>query len=138
MRIEFFLPMVPPTATHQEKQIAVVKGKPVLYDPAEVKAARSKLTAHLAGHRPVRRMEGAVQLVVKWCFPLQGDHQDGEYKTSKPDTDNLIKLLKDCMTKVGFWKDDAQVASEINEKFWAAVSGIYIRAEELEAAHDGI
>ena len=84
------------------------------------------------------RMEGAVQLVVKWCFPLQGDHQDGEYKTSKPDTDNLIKLLKDCMTKVGFWKDDAQVASEINEKFWAAVSGIYIRAEELEAAHDGI
>lgn len=138
MRTEFFLPMVPPTATHQEKQIAVVKGKPVLYDPAEVKAARSKLTAHLARHQPERRMQGAVRLMVKWCFPLRGDHQDGEYKTSKPDTDNLIKLLKDCMTKVGFWKDDAQVASEINEKFWAAVPGIYIRAEELEAAHDRV
>lgn len=132
MRTEFFLPMIPPTATHQEKQIAVVKGKPVLYDPAEVKAARSKLTAHLAGHQPSRRLRGPVQLIVKWCFPLQGDHRDGEYKTSKPDTDNLIKLLKDCMTKVGFWKDDAQVASEINEKFWAKVPGIYIRAMELE------
>jgi len=137
MKIEFFLPMIPPTATHQEKKAAVVKGKPVLYDPAEVKAARAKLTAHLAQHQPSRRLRGPVQLIVKWCFPIQGDHRDGEYKTSKPDTDNLIKLLKDCMTKVGFWKDDAQVASEINEKFWAAVPGIYIRVVELEARDCG-
>ena len=35
------------------------------------------------------------------------------------------------MTKVGFWKDDALVASEITEKFWADQPGIYIRIEEL-------
>ena len=131
MKTEFFLAMVPPTATHQEKKVAVVKGKPVHYDPAEVKAARSKLTAHLAGHQPSRRLRGPVQLIVKWCFPLQGDHRDGEYKTSKPDTDNLIKLLKDCMTLVGFWDDDALVASELVEKFWAEFPGIYIRIEKL-------
>ena len=74
-------------------------------------------------------MEGAVQLWVKWCFP-RGRHEDGEYRTSKPDTDNLQKLLKDCMTAAGFWKDDAQVASEVCEKFWAEIPGIYIRAEE--------
>lgn len=39
--------------------------------------------------------------------------------------------MKDCMTRLHFWKDDAQVASEISEKFWAAVSGIYVRIEEL-------
>ena len=44
---------------------------------------------------------------------------------------NLNKLLKDCMTDVGFWKDDAQVASEICEKFWAEVPGIYVCAEEI-------
>jgi Holliday junction resolvase RusA-like endonuclease len=38
------------------------------------------------------------------------------------------------MTAVGFWKDDALVASEISEKFWAVDNlhtGIYIRIEEL-------
>ena len=130
MRIEFFMPMIPPTATHQEKKWRVVKGKPVSYDPPEVVAARSKLTDHLAGHRPEQRMRGAVRLLVKWCFP-RGEHEDGEYRITKPDTDNLNKLLKDCMTVVGFWKDDAQVASEICEKFWAEVPGIYVCAEEV-------
>lgn len=131
MRIEFFLPMLPPTATHQEQAVRVVKGKPVFYDPPELKAARAKLTAHLAGHRPERPLEGAVRLVAKWCFPLSGDHWDGEYRTARPDTDNLQKLLKDCMTRVGFWKDDAQVACEVAEKFWAEVPGIYVCAEEI-------
>ncbi len=70
--------------------------------------------------------------MTKWCFPLTGKHRDGEYKTSRPDTDNLQKLLKDVMTDLGYWKDDAQVASEITEKFWAKIPGIYIAIEELE------
>ena len=32
----------------------------------------------------------------------------------------------------GFWKDDALVASEFVEKFWADIPGIHIRIEELE------
>ena len=133
MRLEFFMPMRPPTATHQEKKWRVVKGKPVSYDPPEVAAARSKLTAHLAGHRPEQPLEGAVRLLVKWCFP-RGRHRDGEYRITKPDTDNLQKLLKDCMTATGFWTDDALVASEIVEKFWAERPGIFIRVEELTAS----
>ena len=35
------------------------------------------------------------------------------------------------MTKCGFWTDDALVASEITEKFWAEVPGIYISVEEI-------
>lgn len=131
MATEFFLPMKPPTVTHQEQQVHVVKGKPVFYEPAELKAARQKLMAHLAGHKPERKYKGGIRLVTKWCFP-QGRHRDGAYRVTKPDTDNLQKLLKDCMTSVGFWKDDAQVASEVVEKFWAKIPGIYIRIEELE------
>lgn len=123
--------MIPPTVTHQEKAVRVVNGKPVFYEPPELKTARMKLTVHLAGRRPEEPMRGAVRLVGKWCFPLCGDHHDGEYRTSRPDTDNLQKLLKDCMTAAGFWKDDAQVACEICEKFWAEVPGIYVYAEEI-------
>lgn len=82
---EFFMAMIPPTATAQEHKVAVRNGK----------------------------------------------HKDGEYKISKPDTDNLQKMFKDCMTKLDFWTDDQLVASEICEKFWADIPGIYVRIEEL-------
>lgn len=39
-----------PTVTHQEKQVHVVNGKPVFYEPADLKTARQKLMDHLAGH----------------------------------------------------------------------------------------
>lgn len=130
MKTEFFMAMVPPTVTHQEKKIHVVNGKPVTYEPAELKAARQKLEAHLAQHAPANPYTGPVRLVTKWCFPC-GAHAQGTYKTTKPDTDNLQKLLKDVMTKFGYWTDDALVVSEVTEKFWAEPTGIYIRIEEL-------
>ena len=129
--INFFMAMIPPTKTHQEKDITVRNGKPVVYEPKEVTAVRQKLTSHLAGHVPPVPFTGAVRLVTKWCFPLTAGHCDGEYKYTKPDTDNLIKMFKDCMTALHFWKDDAQVASEITEKFWASVPGIYVEVSEL-------
>ena len=126
MQTEFFIRIKPPTVTHKEKKIHVVKGKPILYEPQELKTARALLEAHLAKHMPAEKYTTAVRLIVKWCFPITGKHQDGEYKITKPDTDNLQKLLKDVMTSVGFWTDDALVASEITEKFWAKLPGIYI------------
>lgn len=132
VKTEFFLPMKKvPTVTHQEKQVSVVNGKPVFYEPDKLKAARAKLQAHLAKYVPEKPYAGSVRLLVKWCFPITGKHKNGEYKTSKPDTDNLQKLLKDVMTDLRFWKDDALVASEIVEKFWAEVPGIFIAIEEL-------
>ena len=133
MTTEFFLPMIPPTATSQEKQVSCVSGKPLFYEPNELKAARAKLTAHLGKHVPDKKYTGALRVVVKWLFPIiEGSkHYDGQPKTTKPDTHNLNKLLFDIMTELGYWKDDAIVTSEIIEKFWAERPGIYIRIEEL-------
>ena len=49
---EFFMVMVPPTVTHQEKKVHVVNGKPVFYEPQELKSARQKLTAYLGRYVP--------------------------------------------------------------------------------------
>ena len=131
MITEFFMPMIPPTVTHQQKKITIVDGKPRFFEPAKLKEARMKITSHLSKNVPESKYTRSVRLVTKWCFPITGKHTDGEYKYTKPDTDNLQKLLKDCMTKCGYWKDDALVVSEITEKFWASVPGIYIRIEEI-------
>lgn len=132
MKTQFFLPMIPPTVTAQEHKVTVRNGKPVFYDPPEVSDAKSKITASLSQHKISQPYSSAVRLVVKWLFPIKGRHSDGEYKATKPDTDNLQKMLKDCMTSCGFWKDDALVASEICEKFYADITGIWISIEELD------
>ena len=130
--IEFFVAMKPPTVTHQEKQVTIRSGKPLFYEPAKLKVARAKLRDHLGPHVPEEKYTGPIQLVVKWCFPLTKGRKDGQWKTTKPDTDNLQKLLKDVMTDLGFWTDDALVASEIIEKFWAETPGIYVAIRRLE------
>lgn len=128
--IEFFMPMIPPTCTHQEKQVRVANGKPVFYEPPSVKTARQKLTAHLSKHRPDEPITNGCRLFCKWYWPTGKRHKQG-YRTTKPDTDNIQKLLKDCMTAAGFWKDDALVAEEMAGKYWGDPPGIYIRIEEL-------
>lgn len=124
------MPMIPPTVTAQMHKVTIKNGKPLFYDPPKVKEARSKLITCLLQYKPKQPYTTGVQLVVKWLFP-KGQHPKGSYRTTKPDIDNLQKLLKDCMTNCGFWKDDALVASEFVEKIWSDIPGIFIRIEEL-------
>ena len=131
--MEFFIAMNPPTSTAQMKQVRVVKNKPIFYDPPAVKEARNALSAHLALHKPAKPMTGPISLRVIWLFPKGKSHRNGEWRVTKPDTDNLQKLLKDCMTRCGFWIDDAQVVCESVEKRWADdPAGLYIEVSELE------
>ena len=134
MEFEFFMAMIPPTITAQEHKIVIRNGKPFYYDPPELMAARQKLTNHLASHRPLTGcVSGPIELTTTWCFHTEDSRLDGTLKTTKPDTDNLNKLLKDCMTQLGFWNDDAQVCREIIEKYWVKTSpsGIFVRIRQL-------
>lgn len=134
MKAEFFMPMVPPTVTAQEHKVTMIKGKPVFYDPPELNRAKAKITGALYRAMPEdwQMITGPCRLMVKWLFPLKGNHEDGEWKITKPDTDNLQKMLKDCMTRLHYWKDDALVVSEVVEKFWAEIPGIYISIQTIE------
>ena len=131
MKTEFFMAMEPPTSTAQEKKVTTVSGKPRFYEADNLKAARAKLTSHLAKHVPATEYTSAVRVVTKWLFPITDKHKDGEWKATKPDTHNMNKLLFDIMTDLHYWRDDAPVTSEIIEKFYSKVPGIYICIEEL-------
>lgn len=131
--INFFLPLKKiPTVTAQQKKVTVVSGKPVFYEPENLKAARSLLMAHLSKHIPESPYVGPVRLTVKWLYPKTQKAKTGQYKATRPDLDNANKMLQDCMTHLGYWKDDSQVASLIAEKFFSDVVGIYIQIEQLE------
>ena len=133
--MEFFLHMKPPTATAQEKKVSLVNGKYIFYDPAPVKAAKKLLTGSLIIHRPEKPLCGPVSLSTVWLFPKGKSHKHREWRVTRPDTDNLQKLLKDCMTRCRFWYDDAQVVKENIEKRWSDdPTGIYIEVKELGGA----
>lgn len=132
MVIEFFMAMKIPSATHQEKKWFVGKdGKPHTYEPEKVQSARAKFEAYLAGHIPETPLCGALGLTTKWVYPATANHPENTWKETKPDTDNLVKLLKDVMTRSHFWKDDQQIAHEVIDKFYGRIPGIYIFIEEL-------
>lgn len=130
--MKFFLSINPPRTTHQQKGVNVVNGKPIFYDKPKVKAAREELTWALLSHKPNKPIEGAIRLKTVWLFKSKS-HKKNEFKTTRPDTDNMIKLLKDCMTDVGFWLDDAQVADEETVKMWTnEKAGISVYVEKIK------
>ena len=126
----------PPRSTAQEKQYTQKNGRVIVYESKQAKAAKQLLRLVLAPYTPRKPLTGAVALYVTWRFPYKGKtHVDGEYKTTRPDTDNLNKALKDVMTGLGYWKDDALVAREHIEKIWHKEHpGLYVRIVGISEA----
>lgn len=124
--IQFFIPMKVPNVTHQEHKITTKNRKPHTYEPAELKAARALFRDSFAPFAPKTPLEGPVFLKVHFLYQEDEEHPAGTMKITKPDTDNLIKLPKDVMTKLGFWKDDAQVCSEHTMKYYDKIPGIWV------------
>ena len=134
--MRFFVDCVPPTATHQQKRVAKVNGRLRFYEPPRLAAARELLAVKLEPFCPAEPFACGVALAVSWRFP-RGRHRAGSWRTTRPDTDNLQKLLKDVMTGLGFWRDDALVAVERVEKVWADRPGILVGIEPLPPAWPG-
>jgi len=136
--LSFTLNINPPTTTAQEHKVGIRNGKPYFYDPPELKDTKQKLMAYLEQHKPKDPFTVPLCLCTIWMYPASGKHKPGTWRDTKPDTDNLQKLLKDCMTMVGFWKDDAQVVQEIIEKRWVRSEerGIFVEIYPAEELND--
>lgn len=64
----------------------------------------------LRSYAPTAPITGAVSLSIDFDYFTPTKKRRGKWKTTRPDCDNVAKLLIDCMTKLGFWVDDSQVA----------------------------
>ena len=120
--------MEPPTTTFQAKQINWKKK--VVYDSQEVKNIKQKFESYLYKFKPEKPLEGAIEFSTVWIY--KSKTKETKPKTTKPDLDNMNKLLQDAMTKLQFWKDDSQITRLTIEKWWGEVPGIWIRIEGTE------
>ena len=130
--MKFKLKMIPPTATAQQKGERVVNGYIHHYKKKNVAAAEAILRDALLPYVPEAPItDKGISLTVFWEFPYPKSakkHMPGweRWKITRPDTDNLNKMLKDVMTDMGFWKDDAQICVEHIGKLYSDEPGIEI------------
>lgn len=130
----FFVPLEHvPTTTAQQARIISGFGGFVKFDNPKLAAARATLAFGLRPCAPYKPFKGPVELFTEWRFDYKKGHKDGEYKDTRPDTDNLNKMLKDIMTSLGFWEDDKQVVMEHIKKVWDKTDpGIWIRIRRVD------
>ena len=136
--MQFKLKMIPPTATAQQKGERVIGGYIQHYKKKNVAEAEAVLRDALLPHVPEEPIAGKpIALRVLWEFPYPKSakkHPRGQCrnKITRPDTDNLNKLLKDVMTDMGFWKDDALISMECIWKVLSDEPGIWISINEMD------
>ena len=130
--MKFKLKMIPPTATAQQKGERVVGGYIHHYKKKNVMAAEAILRDALLPYVPEAPItDQPIRLGTRWIFPYPKSAKKhkpgwGRWKITRPDTDNLNKMLKDVMTDMGFWKDDALICSETVQKLYGDEPGIVI------------
>lgn len=103
------------------------------YRKPEVQASRNQLTLMMKKYRPKQPSDRPIRLVVCLYFDISKPKKLwGKYKTTRPDCDNYVKEIKDVMTDLKFWNDDAQVVDLRVIKRYSEKATIYISMEELE------
>jgi len=81
----------------------------------------------MAGALP---LDGPVELAICATYLRPKARRDDVWKTSRPDADNISKLIKDALNTVA-WRDDAQVCSLHVWKRYGNVASVSVRIVEL-------
>jgi Holliday junction resolvase RusA-like endonuclease len=139
--IDFFIPCNPPKSTAQGSSRIMKRrdGTQFVGRFANSKATKAKanLLTLLHPHRPETPLEGPLEVSVYWSYAWRKSETKKNKRfgflpcDTRPDIDNLCKMLFDSMTAAGFWNDDSQIASLYFRKSWSNEPGISIRITQL-------
>lgn len=143
MKLEFNLMCEPPKHTAQGSSMVLKNfktGKYFIGKKANSNATRTKneLIALLLPHQPEKPLEGALKLEIRWVYSwrkseTKKNKAKGEmWCITKSDCDNLCKMFNDCLTRLAFWGDDAQVSILHFEKLYSDKPRIEVKITELD------
>lgn len=118
----------------------MVGGKPLFFPKKEHAAAENDLLTLCAQYAPPAPMKGPVSLNVVFRFPWRKSESKArmarmwQWNYTRPDLDNMVKLVCDVLTKLAFYGDDGQISSMTLQKVWSEKPGISIEIGEIDAA----
>lgn len=106
------------------------------YDPGTANDWKNRVAFAGQGHKPADPIEAPVTLRLVFYMPrpkrLDKANPGPIPHTVKPDIDNMVKAVMDCLTDAGWWKDDALVTCAVAAKFYASLGwepGATVRLE---------
>ena len=139
--LEEWIQFVPPASTSQGSKKIMTRGDgtPFVGTAANSNGESAKGTwmAVLMPRAPEEPLDGALHVDIMVVFPWRkGETKKwretgGRPHNVRPDSDNLEKLLWDCLTACGYWTDDARVFRHSLLKFWGPVPGILVRLRRV-------
>ena len=142
MKYRIFLPIVPPKATHQGSAMILRRkdGSPFVGKASNSAGAKAKKTllVLLCANAPRQPFDGATEVKVDMVFPWR--KSEPKYRkekgkvpmTTKPDLDNLAKLLLDVMVDARYLTSDQIISKLTMEKSWGDEVGITIQLENCD------
>jgi Holliday junction resolvase RusA-like endonuclease len=112
--------------------------------PANVRIAQALLLAIMGKHKPETPLHGilSVELDIHYPHTVKSGGGFNELrlgrvpKISKPDVDNIAKLILDAMVKGGIIDDDAHVHRLNVAKWHSDITGIGVIVEELKLDYE--
>ena len=117
-----------PTAQARARHGRTKSGLHMTFKSANQKANERTLEALLAPYAPKSPLQGPLVLEFVAALPV-GKSDSKKLREAKltglvapekkPDLDNILKNLMDCMTRLQFWTDDVQVVCLRCEKIYA-------------------
>ena len=137
-----FIPCDPPRATAQGSSRILRRrdGTQFIGRFATSRATKAKksLLDWLTPHKPSVPFAGIlrVSLLIEWPW-LKSDSKATRNRVwipvgTRPDCDNLAKMLCDALTDAGYWRDDGQIAHLTIIKQRGTEPGITVEIEEME------
>ena len=115
--MKFTIPLVP-KAQMRARHGRTKSGFSVTYKADGQRRQEDMLCAMLQAHRPESPLGGPLSLKVTAYLPIPMswsgkrivEAEKGKiHPDCKPDIDNLVKNLCDCLTAMSFWHDDKQI-----------------------------
>lgn len=138
--IEFIHELIPPNSTAQQRRMNSKGG----FLNAKGKLAQATWRAVMERHAPGKPLDGALEFKIILTYPHTRNtckksnkiySKTGVVvpipKTTRPDDDNLLKMIKDALTKCGYWHDDSQTFSTSISRYHHDTPGIYIKINEI-------
>ncbi len=109
-----------PSGTAQERQYAYNPKlhRVMTYPSKSYKEAKAIYIREFKPYKPNKPFKAPAHLEVMLFYPTKDKKKQGTFKTTKPDGDNLLKVIKDVLNELDFFEDDAHVASESIERRW--------------------
>ena len=114
MKIEIETEFDIPESTPQQRGMSSAGN----YPRQGLRYARAAWQALLEKYAPVKPMDGPVALTINLFYHTSDKKKGGTWKTTRPDSTNLLKLIEDAMTRCGYWKDDSQVCCSYINRAW--------------------